>query len=173
MKKIIIILTALFLTQINVSAKDSLIFDFPNEGWHKVMSPDGVASKKCYVPYNQTGENYTEMLVLSEKILKNNDISALSMLHRQLGKDKNNYPDIMPEYVFQDMNDAMITWCSRVKNTCTVQRAFQGPQGIIFASYINKMPHYSQNIFGQWSNILMNIKANTSNTPSKNIIELD
>lgn len=159
MKKLLLSLFCLFLIQ-NVSfSKDMVQFAFPNEGWHKIASPDGVETKQCYVPYNQSSENYTEMLVFSERVLKNKGISPMVILHKQLGKDRNNYLDIEPEYINQNYDDAMVTWCSKLKNTCSVTRAFQGLNGVILVQYINKAPHYSQNMFGQWSNILSTIEV--------------
>ncbi len=174
MKKILVLL-CLLLIQNTCIAKDIIQFSFPNEGWHKVLSPDKVESKKCYVPYNQTEQNYTEMVILYERILKNTDISAMSILQKQIGKDRNNYTDIIPEYIKQTSDDAIITWCSKVKNTCVVERAFKGNEGIIIAIYLNKMPHYSQNMFGQWSNILNSIKIYNSKEDvqnTNNLIEL-
>lgn len=175
MKKILFIVFSMFLLQNTCFAKDTIEFSFPNEGWHKVASPDGVESKRCYVPYNQTGENYTEMLIFSQRVLKNTGLSAATILHKQLGKDKNNFIDIKPEYVFQNINDSTVVWCSKLKNTCAVERAFQAPQGVVLAIYINKMPHYSQNMFGQWTNILNKVKVyepqENKETP-KNLIEL-
>ena len=57
-----------------------------------------------------------------------------------------------------DFDNAMVTWCSKMNNMCVIQRAFQGNEGIIIVTYTNKMPHYSQNMFGQWSNILSHVK---------------
>ncbi len=175
MKKLFAILTALLILQTCSFAKDVLQFDFPNDGWHQVASPDGVASKKCYVPYNQSADSYTEMLIFYERVLKSNDIAPLSILHRQLGKDRNNYIDIIPEYISQDLSDAMVTWCSKLKNTCAVERAFQGNEGVVLAIYLNKAPHYSQNMFGQWSNILKNVKIYDGTAPARqgSIIELN
>jgi len=176
MKKILLSVLTLFLINSICLAKDTLQFDFPNEGWHKVASPDGVESKKCYVPYNQTADNYTEMLIFSEKILKNKGLSPMVMLHKQLGKDRNNFIDIVPEYIVRDFDNSMVTWCSQLKNTCAVSRAFQGNQGVVFATYINKAPHYSQNMFGQWSNILSKVKVYAPVAGEKlpnNLIELD
>ncbi len=176
MKKLFLALLSVLLLQTVCFAKDTLQFDFPNDGWHKVASPDGVASKRCYVPYNQTSENYTEMLVFQERVPKNLDLSAMAILDRQLGKDRNNYLDIIPEYVKQDFDDSMVTFCSQLRNTCVVERAFKGSQGIVLVSYINKAPHYSQNMFGQWTNILSKIKVYEPKTGEKapnNIIELD
>ena len=173
MRKIFIVLLGVLLLQINAFAKDKLQFDFPNDGWHSVASPDGVQSKKCFVPYNQTADNYTEMLIFAEKVLKNKDISAMAVLQRQLGKDRNNFIDISPQYISKDFDDAMVTWCSKFKNTCVVERAFKGNQGVIIAIYINKAPHYSQNMFGQWSNILEKVKVYDGIFRSPNVIELD
>ncbi len=177
MKKFFLCLKSLFLFQGISIAKDKIQFDFPNEGWHKVASPDGVESKKCFVPYNQSAENYTEMLILNERVLKTQGITPGVIMQKQLGKDKNNYRDIIPEYISRDLNNTMVTWCSQIKNTCTVQRAFQGSEGIIIASYINKAPHYSQNLFGQWPNIISNIKVYTPSSGNEktpnNVIELD
>ena len=174
MKKIFLTLLSLLLIQSISFAKDTIQFDFPNSGWHKVESPDGIEAKKCYVPYNQTAENYTEMLVFYERTLKNTDISPLVILQKQLGKDKNNYYDIYPQYIKKDMDDTMATWCSQLKNTCSIIRAFQGKEGIILAKYINKTPHYSQNIFSQWPNILGQIKLYEPETAAdkNNLIEL-
>ena len=59
------------------------------------------------------------------------------------------------------------------KNTCAVQRAFQGNEGIIIVTYQNRMPHYSQNMFGQWSNILSHVRLfNEAKDSGKNKIEL-
>lgn len=176
MKKFFITLLTLFLFQNICCAKDIIQFDFPNDGWHKVESPDKQTSKKCYVPYNQTAENNTEMLVFSERILKTQGLTAFTMLHKQLGKDKNNYLDITPEYVFTDADNAMITWCSSIRNTCAVSRAFKGNEGVIFATYYNKAPHYSQNMFGQWTNILSHVKVYepiAGTTTPNNLIDLN
>ena len=72
-------------------AKDILQFDFPTSGWHKVESKDGVQSKKCYVPQNQSADNFTEMMIFTEKTVKTAGITPLTLLQKQLGKDKNNY----------------------------------------------------------------------------------
>ncbi|MBQ3642903.1 hypothetical protein II906_13410 [bacterium] len=172
MKKIILFLFAALLIQNICIAKDKLEFAFPNDGWHKVASPDGIEAKKCYVPYNQSSENYTEMLIFVEKKSVTN---PAAIMQKQLGKDMLNYNDIIPEYVRASYDDAMATWCSRAKNTCAIHRTFFGKDGIIIATYINKMPHYSQNMFGQWSNILNGISLYNSEITSeikKSIIEL-
>ncbi len=174
MKKIFLILMGLIIIQNASCAKDILQFDFPNSGWHKVQSPDGVAAKQCYVPINQSSENYTEMLIFYERILKNADISPIAILQKQLGKDKTNFTDIYPQYIKKDLDNAMVTWCSEQKNTCSIQRAFQGKEGVVVAIYMNKMPHYSQNMFSQWSNILGQIKLYEPQGENKpnNLIEL-
>lgn len=175
-KKILSVLFCFFVIQ-NISfAGDKLQFDFPNAGWHKVASPDGVANKKCYVPYEQTTEKYNEMLVFQQKNLKNKDISPMVILHKQLGKDRLNYSDIVPEYIVRDFDNAMVTWCSRNHNTCAITRAFNGNNGVVIVQYINKAPHYSQNMFGQWSNILNKVELYSTSennvTDTKRIIEL-
>lgn len=176
MKKIfLLILSVLFIQNICL-AKDTIQFDFPNSGWHKVTSPDGIETKKCFVPYNQSIDNYTEMLIFTEKTVKTAGISPMVILHKQIGKYKNNYSDIFPQYVKQDMDDAIVTWCSKQKEICSIERAFQGNEGIIIATYLNKMPHYSQNIFTNWVNIIGSVKlykpdSKTKTTPS-NLIEL-
>ncbi len=175
MKKFLLLFLMFLFVQNTGFSKDVLQFDFPNEGWHKISSPDGIESKKCYVPVNQTLENYTEMLTFTEKTVKNLDITPIVILQKQLGKDRNNYPDIIPEYINQDMDDAMIAWCSQYRNTCVVERAFKGNDGIILAIYTNKAPHYSQNMFGQWSNILSKVsiyKQDNTSQMLQNLIEL-
>ncbi len=175
MKKLLLILSILFIAN-TVMAKEYVEFNFPNDGWHKVSSPDGVETKKCFVPNNQTAENYTEMLIFYERILKNTDITPITILHRQLGKDRTNYPDIIPEYIRTNSMDSMVTWCSQMKNTCSVERALKSSNGVILILYVNKMPHYSQNMFGQWSNIINTVKLYTPQESEtvlpKNIIEL-
>lgn len=174
MKKTVLLLVSLFLLQGLSFAKDILQFDFPSAGWHKVPSSDGVEAKKCYVPANQTADNYTEMMIFTEKLVKTQGITPLTLLQKQLGKDKNNYKDIYPEYIKQDFDNAMAIWCSAKHGVCTVQRAFQGDEGIILISYINKMPHYSDNIITNKVNIVGNIKLyNKDNSTSKNLIRLD
>lgn len=175
MKKIFIALLFVILLQGVSYSKDTLQFDFPNSGWHKVLSPDGVESKKCYVPYNQTAENYTEMLIFTQKIIHNTGLTPMVMIQKQLGKDKNNYRDISPEYITNNTEDTMITWCSSSHNTCAIERAFQGNDGIVIVIYLNKAPHYSQNMFGQWSNILSSIKVYSpkqGESAPNNLIEL-
>ncbi len=175
MKKILFLLLSIFLMQNYCLAKDTVQFDFPNNGWHQVESPDGLKSKKCFVPYNQSSENYTEMIVFSERILKNKGISPMVILHKQLGKDRNNYMDIAPEYVKQDMNDSILIWCSKSKSICSIERAFLGNEGVILVTYINKMPHYSQNLLTNWVNIIGSVKLySPDNSKEKplNLIEL-
>ena len=176
MKKFLLILLSIVLIQNMSFAKDMVQFDFPNAGWHKVESPDGVDSKKCYVPHEQTSEVNTEMLVFYERVLKHQGISPMVILHKQLGKDRLNYIDIEPEYINQNLDDAMVTWCSKSKNTCAITRAFQGEHGVIVVQYLNKAPHYSQNMFGQWSNILSSVElykpAENDVTSPKRLIEL-
>lgn len=175
MKKLILIILGLFVLQSMCFAKDIIEFDFPNEGWHKVQSPDKIETKKCYVPYNQTSENYTEMLIFQERALKNKDIGAMIILHKQLGKDRTNYFDILPQYVKQDMDDAMYTWCSEAKKTCSITRAFKADEGVVLVTYLNKMPHYSQNIFTNWMNIVGSVKLynkTVEKTSTTNLIQL-
>lgn len=154
MKKVLSILFIFAIMQSVCFAKDVLNFNFPDNGWHKVASPDGIDSKKCYVPANQSSESFNEMLTFVQKDIKNTGISPFAILQKQLGKDKNNYFDIIPEYIVKDMDNAMVAWCSQNKNTCVVERAFRGNSGVVLAIYTNKAPHYSQNMFGRWSNIL-------------------
>ena len=173
MKKLIIALLSIFLMQNITLAKEIVEFNFPNAGWHQVQSPTGVLSQKCFVPVNQTSDSYTEMLVFNKKVLKNKGITPMVILHKQLGKDRLNYKDIEPSYIINDFDNAMVTWCSKMNNMCVVQRAFQGNEGVIIVTYRNKMPHYSQNMFGQWSNILSQVKLYNPNEDSgKNKIEL-
>lgn len=173
MKRLFIALLSLFLMQNITLAQEIVEFDFPNAGWHQVASPDGILSKKCFVPVNQTSDNYTEMLIFNKRTLKNKGITPIVILQKQLGKDRLNYMDIEPNYIVNDFDNAMVTWCSKSKNTCTVQRAFQGNDGIIIVTYRNRMPHYSQNMFGQWSNILSQVRLfNETKDSSKNKIEL-
>ena len=173
-QSILIILICFFVFAGTSQAKDILQFDFPNGGWHKVESPDGVKSKKCYVPVNQTASDYREMLIFSERIIKHEGINAMVMLQKQLGKDFNNYRDIAPQYILKNENNAMVTWCSSLKNVCSVERIFKGNEGIVSAIYINKMPHYSQNMFGQWPNILAKVEVwNKQDKTANNLIELD
>lgn len=174
MKNFLLFILSMLLIQNICFAKDTVQFDFPNDGWHKVVSPDKVESKKCYVPYNQTAENFTEMLIFFERVLQNKDISSMTILYKQLGKDRNNYFDIAPRYIKQDMDDAIVTWCSQYKSTCVIERAFKGNDGVILVTYLNKMPHYSQNIMTNWVNIIGSVKLYTESTEKKpsNLIEL-
>jgi hypothetical protein len=52
----------------------------------------------------------------------------------------------------------------------------QGDNGVIIVQYLNKAPHYSQNMFGQWSNILSTVElykpAEKDITSPKRLIEL-
>ena len=164
---------SVFMMQNITLAAEVIQFDFPNAGWHQVVCPDGVATKKCFVPVNQTSDNYAEMLIFNKRILKNKGITPIVILQKQLGKDRLNYMDIEPSYIVNDYDNAMVTWCSQSKNTCAVQRAFQGNEGIIIVTYQNRMPHYSQNMFGQWSNILSHVRLfNEAKDSGKNKIEL-
>ncbi len=170
MKKILILILLNFVSFSNYcQAKDTIQFTFPEGGWHKVLSPDKQENKKCYVPYNQTSDNYRQMLIFYERTLQNTDITASAILQKQLGKDRNNYKDIIPKYITQDSNDTMVTWCSKIANTCTIKRAFQGNDGIIIVTFINRTPHYSQNMFGRWSNILSTIKITNKNSSDNNM----
>ena len=175
MKKFLLSLMSILIIQSNCMAKDILQFDFPDAGWHKVASPDGIEYKKCYIPQNQTEQNYTEMFVFMEKNIKTPGISPMTILQKQLGKDRNNYKDIFPEYIKQNFDNAMAIWCSEQRSTCAIERAFQGNEGIILVTYINKMPHYSSNIITNKVNIVGSVKLyNNQNTEPKpkNLIEL-
>lgn len=153
-KKIALFVLSVLLIQNIVWAKDVITFTFPNEGWHRVASPDGVASKVCYVPSGQTSDSYSEMVTFMQKASRNIDISASAIMTKQLGKDRNNFYDIVPEYVISEPDNTIVTWCSKARNTCVIERAFRGQTGVVLAVYTNKSPHYSQNIFGQWINNL-------------------
>ena len=77
MKKFVLLLVSVFLIQGASFAKDILQFDFPDKGWHQVESPDKSKYKKCYVPYNQTAQNYTEMLIWTERYVCKDDHSSI------------------------------------------------------------------------------------------------
>lgn len=169
-KKIIMGLFLFFVFANINEAKDILQFDFPNSGWHSVDCQNGIKNKTCYA-----SDNDNEMLTFQERIIKNEGLTPTIIMQKQLGKDKNNYKDINPKYVYMNENDVMVIWCSELKNVCEVKRAFQGNNGIIIVTYIDKMPHYSHNMFGQWSNILAQVSVynGTNENKSKNLIELD
>lgn len=171
MKKIALFILSLSVLQNFCLAEEQIKFTFPDPGWHFINSPKGFENKQCFVPNNQTSENYTEILYFYKRKIQTTGITPSVILQKQLGKDRNNYKDIVPQYVKHDSEDSMAVWCSKLYNICSVERAFQGKEGIIFAIYTNKMPHYSQNMFGKWTNLLFGAELyendNSKNEPLK------
>ena len=86
MKKFILLFMIFILCQNFVNAQDTIQFNFPNNGWHKTECGDNNSNKQCYVPVNQNGSNYTEMLTLYERVIKTQGITSVVIMQKQLGK---------------------------------------------------------------------------------------
>lgn len=154
-------LISFILVQNVCFAYETVLIDFPNNGWHKVFYAQ--KAKEIigqYVPSGQTKDDYVESVILhSYKWSTNRNITPLYMLQYHLSQACLRDKDMQIAYLKQDPNDSMAMWCSAKTSQCEIIRAAQGYEGIITMHYVNKNPQLFQNLYPQWLNIMRDVKV--------------
>jgi len=169
MKKAAAVFFVLMLCCLRCAAKDALLFSFPDAGQHKTECPSDFPESRCFAPLNQTGADFREMYIFS---LYPAEISLETAEKKQIFHDSFKYKDITIEYAYKTPEDIMFLWCSKLNNTCAVNRIFKGRENIISALYLNRAPHYSQNMFGRQTNILAEVRIYDKTEPKAGVKDL-
>ena len=173
MKKAAAVFFFLMLCCLRCAAKDVLQFSFPDAGWHTAGCPSDFSDSRCYAPLNQTAADFREMYIFTAYPAENPLETAEK---KQIFHDSFKYKDITIHYVYKNPEDIMFLWCSKFNNTCAVNRIFKGRENIISALYLNRAPHYSQNMFGRQTNILAGVRVYDKTAPKagvKDVIEFE
>ncbi|MDD3237392.1 MAG: hypothetical protein PHV37_04775 [Candidatus Gastranaerophilales bacterium] len=145
-----------FFIQCTVFAYETVIIDFPNDGWHKVFyKQQGKETIVQYVPSGQTQQNFNETVIFhSYKWRNNQKAGADTTLQYHLNQAHLKYKDMQYKKLKDDPADSIATWCSASASQCEIVRAAQGYEGIITMHYINKNPMYFHNVYPNWYNII-------------------
>lgn len=141
-------------------AYETVLIDFPNNGWHKVFyqqKEEEIIGQ--FVPSGQTKDDYSETIILhSYKWAQDKRLKCLDMLEYHLQQAQMRYRDVKPVYLKNDPNDTMAVWCSKTSSQCEIIRAAQGYEGIITMHYVNRNPKQFQSVYYDWLDIMKNIK---------------
>ena len=158
--KSFLILLFFFFVQNMALSYETVLIDFPNNGWHRVFYEDRVKEAIVqYVPTGQTKNNYIETVIFhSYKWEHDANMTPKSVLKYQLSQTALRYRDIELSYLKDDSMDTMAIWCSKTASQCEVIRVSQGYEGIITMHYINNNPQYFQSICSTWVNIIKKVR---------------
>lgn len=167
MKKVLLLIISLFLTQATL-AYETVLIDFPeNQGWHVVYyATQGDESILQYVPIGQTEQNWTRTLVFhSYKNLSWTDSAAAFMDRTTMQMEAQNSTQLYKYTKYNEM-DSIAVRCVE-KNTvmprqCEIYRTSKSFEGLISMHYINKnVEDYKAN-YNFWYQIIQDIRIYNS-----------
>lgn len=141
-------------------AYETVLIDFPNNGWHKVFyqqKEQEIIGQ--YVPSGQDKDDYSETVILhSYKWAQQKRLKPLDMLEYHLQQARLRYKDMKMAFLKNDNVDTMAVWCSESSSQCEIIRAAQGYEGLITMHYVNRDPKQFQEVYSEWFDIMKNIK---------------
>ena len=146
----------IFLTLIllnTLAFANSVTFTLP-DGWEK---NEIYSAKNDVLIFSKTDETLPrETLTITSEEAKTSADKVLWDNFIVLSKKYSDFKYYKPIYTPQD---SMGLGCSIEGSFCVVQRVEIYEGDIFTYTYVNSFPHYSQGLFGKWTNILGAIRA--------------
>lgn len=141
----------------------SITFCVPN-GWEKNVLLSENGKKIVFTPQNSPTGNQEALTV----VVKKEAVSADKLLWNNLIEIKKEYPDFKYYKPVFEPENSMGLGCTSQGGFCMIQRVEYYEKELYLYTYINNRPHYSQGLFGKWTNILAQISAGEQPLKSKN-----
>lgn len=162
MKRVLLLLFSLFMSQA-VWAYQTVLVDFPlNQGWHSVYyDVQGGESILQYVPVGQSYESWNRTVVFhSYKDLSWTDSSAQLMDRLTQQMELQNSTQLYRYTKYTDA-DSISTRCiqknANTSSQCEIFRIAKGYDGLISMHYINKSISDFKSSYNLWYQIMSNI----------------
>ncbi len=163
--KIIFIIFSL----ISVSYAQNITFKVPN-GWKKNDNLSLENKKLVFTPavnklLKAKEANPTEALYIE---VKESTAEINTILLNNLINIQKEYSDFKYYKVISEPENSMGLGCTSQGGFCIIQRIEYYQKELYVYTYINNRPHYSQGLFGKWTNILGQIRAGKQPLTDKN-----
>lgn len=163
MKKVLLLIISLFISQ-SVFAYETVLVDFPpNQGWHSVcyQTIPGEAILQ-YVPIGQTYEQWTKTVVFHSYKDLNWTNSAAGFMDKITQQMELQNPSQMYKYIKYTEADSIATRCvqknQNIGTQCEIFRVSQSHEGLISMHYINKNVQDYKNTYNMWFQIMADIR---------------
>lgn len=163
MKKVLLLIISLFVTQA-AFAYQTVLVDFPkNQGWHSVLY-ETIQDEAIlqYVPGGQSEQNWSRSLIFHgyKNLSWTNSASVLMDRLTQQMEAQNSTQ--LYKYIKYTPEDSIATRCveknSRIGAQCEFFRVSQSHEGLITMHYINKNVQDFKNNYDQWFQIIKDIR---------------
>ena len=142
---------------------NAITFCVPN-GWEKNDLLSDKSKKLVFTPQNSKTGNEEALTVITKK----EAVSADKLLLLNLIEIKKQYSDFKYYNPVSMPENSIGLGCSSQGSFCLIQRIEYYQNEFYIYTYINNRPHYSQGLFGKWTNILGQIRAGNQPLKSKN-----
>ena len=169
MKKVLLLITSIFLLTQAVWAYQTVLINFPkSEGWHCVYykkQRNGEAILQ-YVPKGETENKWTRTLVFHSYKISRWVQNAAGLMDRSTMQMENQNSSQLYKYLKYTAMDSIAVRCVRgnvnIPSQCEIYRTSKSFEGIISMHYINKdIQDYEKN-YDKWLDIVKNITIYSS-----------
>jgi len=164
MKKVLLLLISLFISQVSALAYQTVLVDFPpNQGWRSVYYTANPSEAILqYVPVGNTYESWQKTLVFhSYKNLSwtNSASRLMDQLTQQMELQNST---MLYKYTKYTEEDSMCVRCiqknAKIGTQCEIFRVSQSHEGLISMHYINKNLQDYKNSYDMWYGIVRDIR---------------
>lgn len=162
MKKVLLLIISLLLSQA-VLAYETVLIDFPqNQGWHAdYYEKQGTETILQYVPAGQTARNWNRTLVFHSYKYVSWTNSAAEFLDRLTMQMENQNSSGLYKCLKHKYNDSIAVRCVKgnkiVPTQCEIYRVAKSYEGLISMHYINKNVSDFKNTYDTWYNLMQDI----------------
>lgn len=163
MKKVLLLIISLLISQA-VFAYQTVLVDFPpNQGWHADYydAQTGEAILQ-YVPVGQSYENWRQTVIFHSYKNLSWTNSASALMDRLTGQMEMQNPSQQYKYLKYGAADSMATRCiqknAKIGAQCEIFRASQSFEGLITMHYINRDVQGFKSAYAMWYDIISNIR---------------
>ena len=162
MKKVLLLIISLFVSQ-SAFAYQTVLVDFPdNQGWHAVCYetiPDEAILQ--YVPSEQTAQRWVRTVVFHSYNDSWTDSAAQFMDRATMQMESRNSSQLYKYTKYTDA-DSIATRCitknANMPTQCEIYRVSKSFEGLITMHYINKNISDYHNTFNNWYEIMQDIR---------------
>lgn len=162
MKKVLLLLISLFLSQA-AFAYQTVLIDFPqNEGWHAVyyqnITEEAILQ---YVPAGQTDKEWTRTIVFHSYLNPVTDSAAQFMDKTTTQMEMKNSTQLYKYTKYSDADSIAVRCVTKnayIPTQCEIFRVSKSFEGLISMHYINKNVQNYHNTYYTWYNIMQDVR---------------
>ena len=176
MKKVLLLIISLLLTQASF-AYETVLVDFPPyQGWHVVhYEKQNGESILQYVPANQTEVNWSRTLIFHSYKNSRLNTNAIGFLNRITAQLEAQNSSQLYKYTKYSAMDSIAVRCvaknSLIPTQCEIYRASKSFEGILSMHYINKNVEDYVKTYKSWYHIIKTIRIYRSYYRTERIMD--